>query len=133
MQKATKQQWETAKKIAKEARVARVYMNTKEEWFTDKNRAELSDKKEDILEFDCNSEAVAEDDAKAKELAAQKKAEEVKLAAQKKAEEAKQKQLVKIGEAETIAAVKKLGKGYEQDADVTKAIEAKVQSLTVAK
>lgn len=102
----------TAQKIAKEAGVQVVYLNSKEEWFTSSNRAELSDKKENIQTFDFTKEPAEEVDT----------LDEVSA-------KAKQSLLKKISKATTVDALNKiLGEG-EHEEDVKAAIAAKVTEL----
>lgn len=48
--------YDQAKKIAKDLKSNKIYANSKGEFFTDANRAALSDKKENIKEFDFTKE-----------------------------------------------------------------------------
>jgi hypothetical protein len=107
--------YKQAQKISKETGCLVIYMNSKEEFFTSKNLAELSDKKDAIQEFkftDEVKEELSEEEKAANERAAMKKAI-----------------ISKVAKAKTKEAAQALIEDFEEDEDVKAAIEAKVKEL----
>jgi hypothetical protein len=107
--------YKQAHKISKETGCKVIYMNSKEEFFTSKNLAELSDKKDAIQEFYFTDEAkeeLSEAEKTANERAALKKAI-----------------ISKVAKAKTKEAAQALIEDFEEDEDVKAAIEAKVKEL----
>lgn len=108
-----------AKQVAKDNKCTRIIVNKDGDFFTDMNRAMLSvnQKKEDLAEFDFTEDF-------AKEAAKENSA---------KAAKAKEALLKKVAAAKTVDAAQALLEGFEEDADVKAAIEAKVAELGAAK
>jgi hypothetical protein len=129
---------EEAKKISQDTKCDVIYGNSKNEFFTSLNLAQLSDKKENIKTFDFTTEnakkaadeKIESDAAAAAKLAAEQKESDDAAAA---AAKALQLQIELVKKTTTKEDAESLLVGYEGNKEVKTAVDAQVAFLASGK